>query len=205
MKKNDSVKMSSAFLERLKSASYCSMTSLEKISSNPFRRKMCNSESVPEVYQPPDNQDDIPLRGISCGVGSDYNNDLTQCYSVTTGKVSTLVRAPSFSSLSSIEVAEINNSNGVSSKGSNARPSAIHRDFSSLQVNVPILCENLSNDAKYLTVPSTLSSTNRKKKDIHVGTRTTSPVIKRSRVVRTQHHELCTQCIARYVLSLNYK
>ena len=34
--------------------------------------------------------------------------NLVQCYSVTTGKVSTIVKAPSFSSLSSIEVAEIN-------------------------------------------------------------------------------------------------
>ena len=34
---------------------------------------------------------------------------LVQCYSVSTGKVSTLLRSPSQSSISSIEVAEINN------------------------------------------------------------------------------------------------
>lgn len=42
-----------------------------------------------------------------------YNNSasksVVQCYSVSTGKVSTLLRSPSQSSISSIEVAEINN------------------------------------------------------------------------------------------------
>ena len=40
--------------------------------------------------------------------GNHMELNLVQCYSVTTGKVSTIVKAPSFSSLSSIEVAEIN-------------------------------------------------------------------------------------------------
>ena len=42
------------------------------------------------------------------GGGNHSELNLVQCYSVTTGKVSTIVKAPSFSSLSSIEVAEIN-------------------------------------------------------------------------------------------------
>lgn len=45
---------------------------------------------------------------MEVGRSSGSVQDLVQCYSVTTGKVSTIARAPSFSSLSSIEVAEIN-------------------------------------------------------------------------------------------------
>lgn len=37
------------------------------------------------------------------------SRSVVQCYSVSTGKVSTLLRSPSQSSISSIEVAEINN------------------------------------------------------------------------------------------------
>jgi hypothetical protein len=110
------------------------------------------------------------------------------------------VRAPSFSSLSSIEVAEINNSsNGFSSKASNANPSVRYRDFSSQQGNPHVRSKNSSNDVIYLNIPSSLPPLNRSKHERYTGPRITSPVIKRSRVVRTQHHDLCTHGITRYV------
>ena len=193
-KKNDSFKMSSAFLERLKMASYCSMTSLEKISSNPFRRKMCNSESVPEVYSR--NYEASHGHEEIIG-GGDCNKDLTQCYSVTTGRVSTLVRSPSFSSLSSIEVAEINNSNGFSSNAPNAHPSVKYRDFSSHHVTSHAPSKYSSRDVNYLNIPSCLPPIHRSKIEKYSGPRITSPVIKRSRVVRTQHHDLCIHGITR--------
>ena len=48
------------------------------------------------------------FKNSQLGGGNHSELNLVQCYSVTTGKVSTIVKAPSFSSLSSIEVAEIN-------------------------------------------------------------------------------------------------
>ena len=59
----------------------------------------------------PPNQNDGTL-STSYNEACSYNNPTTksvvQCYSVSTGKVSTLLRSPSQSSISSIEVAEIN-------------------------------------------------------------------------------------------------
>ena len=104
IKENGLKNISSMFHEKINMASCYSMSSLEKIGSTVFRKKISSSESVPEVYvRDNDLHDQPPVAGDS--------NDLTQCYSVTTGRVSTVARAPSFSSLSSIEVAEINTSN----------------------------------------------------------------------------------------------
>ena len=193
-RKNDNSKMSSAFLERLKMASYCSMTSLERISSKPFRRKMCNSESVPEVY--PKKND---FHGHCSEMNSDCN-DLTQCYSVTTGKVSTLSKAPSFSSLSSIEVAEINNPHCISTRSLNGNSSIRNFDTSAYQVNGHLFSESSSSeDVIYQRNSSaTLPSTNRRKNERYIGPRIMSPLIKTSRVVRTRHNEvLCSHGINR--------
>ena len=193
-RKNDSSKMSSAFLERLKMASYCSMTSLERISSKPFRRKMCNSESVPEVY--PKNDE---FHGHCPEINSDYNN-LTQCYSVTTGKVSTLTKAPSFSSLSSIEVAEINNPHSISTRSLNTNSSIRCRDTSTFQVNGHVFSESSSSEdvIYHRNSSATLPSTNRRKNERYIGPRIMSPLIKTSRVVRTRHNEaLCSHGINR--------
>ena len=193
-RKNDNSKMSSAFLERLKMASYCSMTSLERISSKPFRRKMCNSESVPEVY--PKKND---FHGHCSEMNSDCN-DLTQCYSVTTGKVSTLSKAPSFSSLSSIEVAEINNPHCISTRSLNGYSSIRNFDTSAYQVNGHLFSESSSSeDVIYQRNSSaTLPSTNRRKNERYIGPRIMSPLIKTSRVVRTRHNEvLCSHGINR--------
>ena len=193
-RKNDNSKMSSAFLERLKMASYCSMTSLERISSKPFRRKICNSESVPEVY-PKNNE----FHGHSPEINGDCN-DLTQCYSVTTGKVSTLSKAPSFSSLSSIEVAEINNPYSISTRSLNGNSSSRSRDASTFQVNDHVFFESSSSeDVIYQRNSSaTLPSANRRKNERYIGPRIMSPLIKTSRVVRTRHNEvLCSHGINR--------
>ena len=50
----------------------------------------------------PSYRDDDSIKSVS-------SKSVVQCYSVSTGKVSTLLRSPSQSSISSIEVAEINN------------------------------------------------------------------------------------------------
>ena len=194
-KKNDTQKMSSAFLERLKMASYCSMTSLERISSKPFRRKMCNSESVPEVYPRPSFDD---LHGqLEINNGGDCN-DLTQCYSVTTGKVSTLVKAPSFSSLSSIEVAEINNPSAISTRGLNG--GSLHQSFKDLSthhMNGHAFSQNSIDDMIYFKNSSSLPPTNRRKNVSYIGPRVVLPLIKTSKVVRTLHHDLCFHGINR--------
>ena len=69
----------------------------------------CNERSI-------NKNDEEELHNNSCYNNSNgfYNNSaesksVVQCYSVSTGKVSTLLRSPSQSSISSIEVAEINN------------------------------------------------------------------------------------------------
>ena len=193
-RKNENSKMSSAFLERLKMASYCSMTSLERISSKPFRRKICNSESVPEVY-PKNNE----FHGHSPEINGDCN-DLTQCYSVTTGKVSTLSKAPSFSSLSSIEVAEINNPYSISTRSLNGNSSGRARNAPTFQVNDHVFFESSSSeDVIYQRNSSaTLPSANRRKNERYIGPRIMSPLIKTSRVVRTRHNEvLCSHGINR--------
>ena len=194
-KKNDTQKMSSAFLDRLKMASYCSMTSLERISSKPFRRKMCNSESVSEVCP----RFSTDLHGEVCESGGDCN-DFTQCYSVTTGKVSTLVKAPSFSSLSSIEVAEINNSNGTSTPRYIYDNSSIrYKDSSTHHMNGhAFLQSSSSEDVIYLkNSSSSLPHMNRRKTQRYIGPRIMSPLIKTSKIVRTLHNELCSHGINR--------
>ena len=196
-KKNDTQKMSSAFLDRLKMASYCSMTSLERISSKPFRRKMCNTESVPEVY-PRFNTDLHSEVDINSGGGD--CNDFTQCYSVTTGKVSTLVKAPSFSSLSSIEVAEINNSNGTSTpRYIYDNSSSRYKDSSTHHMNGHAFPQSSSSEnVIYLkNSSSSLPPMNRRKTQRYIGPRIMSPLIKTSKIVRTLHNELCSHGINR--------
>ena len=196
-KKNETQKMSSAFLDRLKMASYCSMTSLERISSKPFRRKMCNSESVPEVY-PRFSTDFHGQIEINSGCGD--SNDFTQCYSVTTGKVSTLVKAPSFSSLSSIEVAEINNSNGISTSSYiNGNSSIRYKDSSIHQMDGNAFSQSSeSEDVMYLKhSTSSLPPMIRRKTQRYIGPRIMSPLIKTSKIVRTMHNDVCSHGVNR--------
>ena len=70
----------------------------------------CYSENYPYKYK----KDEKVFRSYDKVASSLYENSessksVVQCYSVSTGKVSTLLRSPSQSSISSIEVAEINN------------------------------------------------------------------------------------------------
>ena len=196
-KKSDSQKMSSAFLERLKMASYCSMTSLERISSKPFRRKMCNSESVPEVF--PRSEKPRHVENDRNGfIGSGDSNDLTQCYSVTTGKVSTLLKAPSCSSLSSIEVAEINTSNKLMSRNSMKGDSSIgFAQLSSHQTNGYAISKGQSEDVTYLTNTSSLPPMHRRQTERYIGPNIKSSLIRTSKVIRTLQHSVCSHGIDR--------
>ena len=70
----------------------------------------CFSEDYTNKYK----KDEKVFRSYDKIASSLYDNSessksVVQCYSVSTGKVSTLLRSPSQSSISSIEVAEINN------------------------------------------------------------------------------------------------
>ena len=70
----------------------------------------CYFENYPNKYK----KDEKVFRSYDKVASSLYENSessksVVQCYSVSTGKVSTLLRSPSQSSISSIEVAEINN------------------------------------------------------------------------------------------------
>ena len=189
--------MSSAFLERLKMASYCSMTSLERISSKPFRRKMCNSESVPEVF--PRSEKPRHVENDRNGfIGSGDSNDLTQCYSVTTGKVSTLLKAPSCSSLSSIEVAEINTSNKLMSRNYMKGDSSIgFGHLSSHQTNGYVISKGQSEDVTYLTNTSSLPPMHRRQTERYIGPNIKSSLIRTSKVIRTLQHSVCSHGIDR--------
>ena len=187
IKKNELSNISSIFHEKINMASCYSMSSLEKIGSTVFRKKMSSSEYVPEIHvRDNDLPDQAPVAGDS--------NDLTQCYSVTTGRVSTVARAPSFSSLSSIEVAEINtpsycfpqsNSSIVTTKGySESLPYHLNTDtFVVNELKGHNYIQNLSSKNAY---NAKLNGT-----ETYCDTQVFSPIIMKSRVVQTRHHGLC--------------
>ena len=75
--------------------------------------KMSSSSNSHYCNERSNNKNDEELHNSCYNSNGFYSNSesksVVQCYSVSTGKVSTLLRSPSQSSISSIEVAEINN------------------------------------------------------------------------------------------------
>lgn len=86
---------------------------LELCSQKPFGSalKMSTSSNTSRYYGEHLNQNNGTLStsyNEACSYDNPAPKSVVQCYSVSTGKVSTLLRSPSQSSISSIEVAEIN-------------------------------------------------------------------------------------------------
>ena len=131
-------------------------------------------------------------------IGNGDSNDLTQCYSVTTGKVSTLLKAPSCSSLSSIEVAEINTSNKLMSRNYMKGDSSIgFGHLSSHQTNGYVISKGQSEDVTYLTNTSSLPPMHRRQTERYIGPNIKSSLIRTSKVIRTLQHSVCSHGIDR--------
>ena len=85
---------------------------LELSNHRPYGSKMSTSSNSHYCNERSNNKIDEELHNNSRYNSNEFYNhskSVVQCYSVSTGKVSTLLRSPSQSSISSIEVAEINN------------------------------------------------------------------------------------------------